>query len=189
MTTDMDKVISEFKAFLESKVPPHGNLTIEADGELHRYCVEGDRTSSKNGAYCLHTDGRPAGYVMSWKTDEKYTWRYELTDDEKKTYAQRQSDPVLKAQTEKERLEREQRRAEALRQQRAKQERARMKALSEYNHSRPFCHETGLIENPYWCKKFETLHGMYIDYLRLNLSSNDFPVAIVRSPIEGGFCE
>ena len=187
------EIITAFSDFLANSktAKPSGHVDIQADGERHRYHVEGDRAKTKNGCYCLYTDGLPAGWCMSWKNgkEEKEIWKYELTDDEKKAYAQEKNDPVLKAQTEKDRLERERRKTEALKLQREKQEQARQKAETEYNNSKPFCHETGLIENPYWRKKFETLHGMYIDYLRLNLSSNAFPIAIVRTPIEGGFCE
>ncbi|MGK4277388.1 hypothetical protein, partial [Escherichia coli] len=34
---------------------------IEADGQLHRYHVEGDKAGSKNAYYVLHLDGRAAG--------------------------------------------------------------------------------------------------------------------------------
>lgn len=40
---------------------------IIADGKLHRYHVDGDRPCVKNGAYCLHLDGTPAGWFGTHK--------------------------------------------------------------------------------------------------------------------------
>lgn len=187
-------IIRDFENFMANSktAKPSGHVDIQADGERHRYHVEGDRVGTKNGCYCLYTDGLPAGWCMSWKNGsagDKEIWTCELTDDEKKTYAQQQSNPALKAQSDAEKQARKQRRAEAVKKEQEKHDQASRKALVEYNNSKPFCHETGLIENPYWRKKFETFHGMYIDYLRLNLSSSIFPIAIVRSSCEGGFCE
>lgn len=50
---------------------------IEADGQLHRFHVEGDSASSKNGAYVLHSNGHPAGYFEDFKRGIKITWRME----------------------------------------------------------------------------------------------------------------
>lgn len=47
---------------------------ILADGEVHRFYVEGDRAGSKNGWYALHLDGIPAGIFASWRSGEIRTW-------------------------------------------------------------------------------------------------------------------
>ena len=47
------------------------------DGKLHRYTIQGDKPSTKNGAYLVHIDGIPAGYFQNWKTGEKTTWRFD----------------------------------------------------------------------------------------------------------------
>tara|TARA_R110000822_G_scaffold49736_3_gene130491 strand:+ start:9012 stop:11915 length:2904 start_codon:yes stop_codon:yes gene_type:complete len=51
---------------------------IKADGERHRYRVEGDKPGTKNGWYRLHTDGIPAGAFGSWKTGQSETWRADI---------------------------------------------------------------------------------------------------------------
>jgi len=51
-----------------------GSPAIIADGEIHRFRVEGDRAGSMNGWYCMFLDGRPAGAFGSWKTGERHTW-------------------------------------------------------------------------------------------------------------------
>ena len=51
------------------------NESIKADGNLHRFKVQGDKPGSKNGYYLLHLDRRPAGCFGSWKTGAKHSWR------------------------------------------------------------------------------------------------------------------
>ena len=56
------------------------------DGELHRYDIDGDKRGSNNGAYLVHTDGIPAGFVQDWKRGVKTTWRYDdssITDEQR----------------------------------------------------------------------------------------------------------
>lgn len=59
----------------EECAPHNGGKDFVFDGMVHRYHVEGDRLTSKNGAYRVYPgDGLkqpPAGWFMSWKTTEK----------------------------------------------------------------------------------------------------------------------
>lgn len=61
---------------------------IIADGNVHRFHVDGDKQGSKNGWYVLFCDGVPAGSFGSWKTGDKFTWceksDYKLTTDQYK---------------------------------------------------------------------------------------------------------
>lgn len=45
------------------------------DGKIHRVQVEGDKLNQKSGAYSGHLDGRPAGYIQNYKTDERVNWK------------------------------------------------------------------------------------------------------------------
>ncbi|WP_054758270.1 toprim domain-containing protein [Methylomonas koyamae] len=47
---------------------------IIADGHLHRVYVEGDKRGTKNGAYILHLDGKPAGWAHHFRTGATITW-------------------------------------------------------------------------------------------------------------------
>jgi len=71
-----------------------------ADGELHRFTVEGDRPGSKNGWYVLYGDGLPAGSFGSWKTNEQHSWCAKplntLTRPERQRFTQ-QRDTMNKA--------------------------------------------------------------------------------------------
>lgn len=69
------QIIDAFKAGMQDagiEPPAH----IEADGELHRFHIDGHKSGTQNGAYKLHLDGaRPAGYFEDFKTGIKATWK------------------------------------------------------------------------------------------------------------------
>jgi len=57
--------------------------TLVTDGDCHRAHVIGDRRKSKNGWYALHLNGPDIwGAYGSWKTGEKFGWRYRKTSTE-----------------------------------------------------------------------------------------------------------
>lgn len=62
----ISEITEQFCAAMHDAVVPYGG-PIEADGELHRFHVEGDKPRSKNGWYRLHSDGIPAGTFGTWK--------------------------------------------------------------------------------------------------------------------------
>lgn len=45
-----------------------------ADGQIHRFQVDGDRSGSRNGWYVLHHSPQPVGVCGSWKQDSKHVW-------------------------------------------------------------------------------------------------------------------
>ncbi len=88
---------------------------IEADGQLHRFHVEGDKAGSRNGWYALHLDGRAAGVFGSWKTGLRSTWAAggkRMSDTEREAFAKLIEAARLKAQAER-RAEHEARAIEA----------------------------------------------------------------------------
>ena len=64
---------------------------ILADGVLHRFRVEGDRSGTLNGWYVLHCDGMPAGQFGSFKLDISEKWSAKdtktFTPEEKALFA------------------------------------------------------------------------------------------------------
>ena len=56
--------------------PAHGRDTwLILDGCIHRYQIEGRKNGKKDGAYCIFTDGIPAGFIQDWSTpNSKFTW-------------------------------------------------------------------------------------------------------------------
>ena len=114
-------------------ISPHGNITLNADGELHRYCVEGDSPGSKNGAYRIHTDGVPAWYLKDWKRGIDVTGKFDssgLTGSDSEAYTQRIND---KAYIERSRIRRE----TLERKEKQKKYEATQKAKELYEQSAP----------------------------------------------------
>ena len=52
--------------------PPDG---VIADGELHRFRVDGDKPGTKNGWYVVQTDGCPTAVFGSWRTGDQHIWK------------------------------------------------------------------------------------------------------------------
>ena len=101
---------------LQLGVSPAPYEELIMDGELHRYDVEGDKRGSQNGAYIIHTDGIPAGYVQDWKRGQKTTWKFDssqLSADEREYYGSVEYEEKHQAERERKRQEREKRQIEA----------------------------------------------------------------------------
>lgn len=99
----MHDTINQFRAAMRDAgiTPPD---VIEADGQLHRFHVEGDKAGSKNGCYALHLDGRAAGWFGSWKTGLRSTWAADgkrMSDAEREAFAKLIETARLKAQAER----------------------------------------------------------------------------------------
>ena len=70
----LDQARAEFAdaLFEAGLIVPGGPI---ADGKLHRVAVEHSKKSNKSGAYVLHLDDFPAGYIMNYKIGVEITWR------------------------------------------------------------------------------------------------------------------
>ena len=53
----IDQVLADMA---ELGISPASGEGLVTDSKLHRYQIAGDKAGSKNGAYVIHTDGRPA---------------------------------------------------------------------------------------------------------------------------------
>ncbi len=91
-------------------IAPHNPNEIIADGELHRYTIEGDNINTKNGAYRIHTDGRPAWYLKDWKRGIDTTGKFNdgvLSGSDLEAYRTRLNDEGYMQHVELVRYERE----------------------------------------------------------------------------------
>ena len=88
-----DPVRDFLGAMADAGVAPHDPADIVADGRLHRFRVDGDRSGTANGWFVLHLDGVPAGIFGSWKAGFSSAWcardRSELTISERAELARR----------------------------------------------------------------------------------------------------
>lgn len=86
---------------------------IQADGQLHRVPIEGKPTG-RDGAYVLHLDGHPAGFIQNFVTGHKEQWKsgaaQRLSPEE--LAQQRASIAAKNAQREQQRLQEQKEKAQ-----------------------------------------------------------------------------
>lgn len=108
MSLSLPATIEQFRdAMFEQGIEVRGEIV--ADGELHRYHVEGDSHGSRNAWAILHADERPAGMFGCNKRygfDKKFQWQSnqktkEWTQEERAAYKAR----VAKERAEKDEAE------------------------------------------------------------------------------------
>lgn len=96
------QALEEFKAFAASYGLPIP--IIDADGNIHRFKVAGDKLGTRNGWYVLFSYPVAAGAVGSWKTGESYTWcsksGKQLNEEEREALKQQYHQARLQRQTE-----------------------------------------------------------------------------------------
>lgn len=120
-------VIEQVEAHMrELGISPKDNIRLQADGELHRYCVEGDKAGTKNGAYRIHVDGIPAWYICDWKRQIDVTGRFDdsgLSASDREAYTSRINDKeyMERARIRRETLEYEERKRKREATQKAKE--------------------------------------------------------------------
>jgi phage/plasmid primase-like uncharacterized protein len=98
-------------SFMESSgITPPRELVL--DGKTHRYPVEADRHGSKSGAYCIHTDGWPAGWVQDFHLGDAVYWKFDLDQNARAEWKRQSETPqaiaareVKKADAERQRQE------------------------------------------------------------------------------------
>lgn len=189
-----DRAISQFSDFIHSsQFRPKSRLTINADGNIHRYTLSTESNSGKSGAYCLHLDGYcPAGFVMDWHNSKsKITWKYDFSDEERREYGREINNAESRDKIEAQHKEHERKQAEEKKLQCEKQQAALRLALAEYEYS----HETYVHTHPYMKKKFLDT-GIYIPECGLFSTRYDsdmkritYPVMRVLDKLPGGLCK
>ncbi len=151
------------------------------DGRLHRFPIEGDKGSEKSGGYCVYTDKRPAGWAKDFRQNITVKWSYDLSDEEKREYAQQQNNPEARAVAEKERREAERKKTEAERLQKENQQRALDIVLAEYKAADSDFHKHQYIQERFTDK------GIFIpDYGVFSVRYNNDYSEITRFPVK--FC-
>jgi putative DNA primase/helicase len=74
---DLRDIELQIAVFMEANgiMPPRDGLIL--DGVVHRFAVERDKGAAKSGAYCIHLDGWPAGWVQDFHLGDPIKWRYD----------------------------------------------------------------------------------------------------------------
>lgn len=109
MLHDRD-VIEQFRQAMAD----HGIVVTEEivpDGKFHRVHVEGDKRRVRNGWYCLHLDGRPAGAFgcnKRYGNEQKFTWTAKattpLSPEERRAFRDRMAKQAAEREAEHKRL-------------------------------------------------------------------------------------
>ena len=127
------------EAMASAGVAPAGDMEAIADGKIHRYRVDGDKSGSLNGWYFLDHDGEHYyGAFGSWKQDSKHTF----TSREENQLSEKQRFLIKRRIDERKR----QRDAEIKEQ----QEEAAKRAQTIYASAKPLTSE---LQHPYLKRK------------------------------------
>ena len=59
-------------------IAPIRETRLIFDHQLHRYAVEGDKGTETSGAYLIHPDALPAGYLQSWRHGVEVRWKFDI---------------------------------------------------------------------------------------------------------------
>lgn len=121
--TSLSEGIVAFKDRLSAE--GFGMPDIQADGDLHRFHVEGEKKGSRNGWYVFYSSPVYSAGYGNWKTGQSSTWT--LKSDKKLSHTERQSLKKMMWETKEKRRK-------------AKQQsyrEAEKRALSIWNKSRP----------------------------------------------------
>ncbi len=59
------------EAMRNQGLAPSPGQSLEADGNLHRYHIDGDKPRTKNGAYQIFLDEHPAAWFKSWRDPDR----------------------------------------------------------------------------------------------------------------------
>ncbi len=193
---DEREIVRQFLATITAGgiTPRSSSFEPMLDGRLHRFPLEGDRGSAKSGGYCVYTDKRPAGWAKDFRQNITVKFRYDLSYEEKKEYAQQQNNPEARVNAEKERRESERRKAEEQRLHEENVRRLQRLAFAEWNYA-----DLNIHKHPYLKSRFSDL-GIYIpDNGRYGvfrtIYANDysriirFPLKYCTATLPGGKCE
>ena len=83
MTDEIYYGYEEIREFVLDKMrefnmyPANPDITLKMDNQIHRYQIEGREKGTTDGAYLIHPDGTPAGYLKNWAANEEHTWKIE----------------------------------------------------------------------------------------------------------------
>ncbi len=70
------EIIADFRDFAQNSAGIELPPDLITDGKLHRFKINGEKSGKQSGAYTLHLDGKPAGYVQDFRTDNKLNWTF-----------------------------------------------------------------------------------------------------------------
>ena len=74
----INEIEEQFREFMRvNNCDAHEAINLIMDGQIHRYRTIDDKRSQTSGAYCLHSDGWPSGWVQDWRNGQAINWRFQ----------------------------------------------------------------------------------------------------------------
>ena len=71
------EISAAFLDFLNhNNLTPKDNISIVADGNIHRFSLLNDDRGEKSGAYCIYSDNWPAGWAEDWHVGQSINWSF-----------------------------------------------------------------------------------------------------------------
>ena len=156
---DIEQQFRDFMAKHDASPAPYETLIL--DGKLHRYDIDGEKKYRQSGAYVIHTDNIPAGFLQNWKTGLKtfWTFRTDSLSQEQRDYF---NSPEVKA------------RAEELRKQREKELADTQAKAADYSRSLWTLLKEEQGNHPYLVKKHIYPYGIRTDGDRIAIPLRNF---------------
>lgn len=168
-----EEIKAQFRiSMTEMNAEPDAFYQIKADGELHRYHIRGEKKGSKNGAYVLHIDGYPAGYIQNWK-GEKINWKFNADNS---SLTQEQREYLNSSEYQKEIAEKQRQQNEARKQRQAEASEQSRKDFESYTDSSE-------IQHPYLMRKNVRAYGVRFNYQK----AENPEIAVPLYNIDGNF--
>ena len=146
-TYEIQQQVLDFMRALD--LAPVDNSEIIIDSKIHRYKAHGDKGSETSGAYCIHDDGLPAGWVQDWRKGEPVKWHFDTKGltQEQRNYL---NDPETKKRNE------------------AKQKQREKEQKEKFDRSAEFCRvlfeqlPPAPEDNPYLLRKKVYPYGLHV---------------------------
>ena len=133
------------KMFEYNMPPVQSDSNLIMDGNWQRYTIQGQKRGSNNGAYFIHTDNIPAGYIQDW-ANPGHGYKINMKDEDKPVYMHFDIKEIQEEQ--------KKRRAEELK----RQEKAAQFARAYYNGT-----FDGEFYHEYLINKQVQTHGIHLD--------------------------
>jgi phage/plasmid primase-like uncharacterized protein len=86
---DLYEIEKQVISFMQANgiTPPRDGLII--DGQRHRYPIEGkDKGAAKSGAYCIHPDNWPSGWMQDFHLGDPVKWKFDASGLDSTTQAE-----------------------------------------------------------------------------------------------------
>ena len=151
---DENDIATQVKDYMKQNgIEPRDNLTIEIDGQTHRFATVEDKHGQLSGSYRIYDRGyKPSGFIQDFRHGQPIKWSYDtsrLTDEQKQQLHELNDNPIQKQEQQR---KEQSRKVEEIKRQKEKQAQDFSKGSILFNKS-IYYNQAELIKHPYISKK------------------------------------